>query len=53
MTSAPFTPTFLKVYFLVDTNTKMSQLQEPGAIAPFFDTSNVPINIGNFPWGLP
>jgi len=48
MTSAPFTPAFLKVYFLVDLEAIMTQSQEPGEIAPYFDQSNVPINIGGF-----
>ena len=54
MTSAPqipsylFQPTFLKVYFLVDFQAIMTQLKEPGEIAPYFNTTNIPINVGSF-----
>ena len=43
-----FAPTFLKVYFLMDYSAIMSQLTEPGAIAPYFNTTNIPINVGSF-----
>jgi len=43
-----FAPTFLKVYFLMDYSAIMTQLQEPGAIAPYFNTTNIPINVGSF-----
>ena len=43
-----FAPTFLKVYFLMDFSAIMTQLTEPGAIAPYINTTNIPINVGSF-----
>ena len=48
MTSAPFTPTYLKLYFIKYSSARLSESLEPGAQGSFFDTSAVTLNVGGF-----